>query len=43
MERSIDMGEIRCLVASCTPPTGGLVCSPGMGPDWESNLPPFGS
>ena len=27
----------QCVVASCTPPTGDLACSPGMCPDWESN------
>ena len=25
------------LVASCMPPTGDLVCNPGMCPDWELN------
>ena len=28
-----------CLL--CAPPTGDLVCSPGMCPDWESNQQPF--
>ena len=30
-------------VASCTPPTRDLAHNPGMCPDWESNLGPFGS
>ena len=33
----------QCVVASCTPPTGDVACSPGMCPDWESNRRPFGS
>ena len=32
----------RYVVASRTPPTGDLVCNPGMCPDWESNQQPFG-
>ena len=30
------------MVASPVPPTGDLAHNPGMCPDWESNLPPFG-
>ena len=30
------------VVASHLPPTGDLACNPGMCPDWESNLQPFG-
>ena len=33
----------QCVVASHTPPAGGLACNPGMCPDWESNQRPFGS
>ena len=33
----------QCVVASCAPPTGDLVCNPGMCPDWESNQWPIGS
>ena len=33
----------QCVVASHTPPTGDLASSPGMCPDWELNLRPFGS
>ncbi|KAF6088422.1 hypothetical protein HJG60_008247 [Phyllostomus discolor] len=32
-----------CVCLSCTPPTGGLVCNPGMCPDWQLNRQPFGS
>ena len=35
--------EHQCVVASCMPPTGALAHIPGMCPDWESNLWPFGS
>ena len=31
------------MVAFCELPTGDLTCNPGMCPDWESNLQPFGS
>ena len=31
----------QCVVASCAPCTGDLACTPGMCPDWESNLRPF--
>ena len=31
------------VVVSCVPPTGDLAHNPGMCPDWESNLRPFGS
>ena len=40
-ERNMDVQEIYRLVASPTPPTGDLVCNPGMCPDWESNWWPF--
>ena len=33
----------QCVVASPAPPTGDLACIPGVCPDWESNLGPFGS
>ena len=33
----------QCVVASRAPPTGDLACNPGMCPDWEWNLWPFGS
>ena len=33
----------QCVSASSTPPTGDLAGNPGMCPDWESNLRPFGS
>ena len=33
----------QCVVASCAPPTGDLVCNPGMCPDWESNQRPIGT
>ena len=32
-----------CVVASHVAPTGDLACKPGMCPDWELNLWPFGS
>ena len=32
----------QCVVASCTPPTRGPACNPGMCPDWESNQRTFG-
>ena len=35
--------EHQCVVASCMPPTGDLICNPHMCPDWESNWQPFGS
>ena len=31
------------MVTSHMPPTGVLACNPGMCPDWELNLRPFGS
>ena len=31
------------VVASYMPPTGDLVCNPGMCPDWELNQQPFSS
>ena len=34
-------GEKHPLVASCMPPTGGLVHNPGLCPDQESNWQPF--
>ena len=33
----------QCVVASCAPPTGDLVCNPSMCPDWELNQWPFDS
>ena len=33
----------QCVVVSHIPLTGDLACNPGMCPDWESNLCPFGS
>ena len=33
----------QCVVASLTAPTGHLAHDPGMCPDWELNLQPFGS
>ena len=33
--------EISCAVASRTPPTGDLVCNPGMGSSWGWNPGPF--
>ena len=35
--------KYQCVVAFCAPPTGDLAHNPGMCPDWESNLRPFGS
>ena len=35
-------GEKYRLVASNTPPTGGLAHKTGMRPDWESNQQPLG-
>ena len=32
----------QCEVASWVPPSGDLVRNPGMCPDWELNLQPFG-
>ena len=32
----------QCVVASCMSPTGELAHNPGMCPDWELNLWPFG-
>ena len=34
--------EYQCVGASRIPPTGDLVCNPGMCPDWELNQLPFG-
>ena len=33
----------QCVVAFHAPPTGDLVCNPGMCPDWELSQQPFGS
>ena len=33
----------QCVVASHAPPTGDAARNPGMCPDWELNLRPFGS
>ena len=35
--------EHQCVVSPLTPPTGNLAHNPGICPDWESNLRPFGS
>ena len=35
--------KYQCVVASCVPPTGDMVCNPGMCPDWKSNQRPLGS
>ena len=29
--------KYQCVDDSCTPPTGGLACNPGLCPDWEWN------
>ena len=42
-ERTIDVGEKHQRVSSHTPPARHLAHNPGMCPDWESNLQPFGS
>ena len=42
-QRNICVQEIHWSVASCMPPTGNLVCNPGMCPDWELNWWPSGS
>ena len=42
-ERESEGEKHQCVVASRTPPTGGLAHNPGMCPDWESNQQPFGS
>ena len=36
-EREKEGEKHQCVVASHTPPTGGLACNPGMCPDWEWN------
>ena len=41
-ERERERGEKHSSVASLMPPTGDLACNPGMCPDWELNLKPFG-
>ena len=41
--REKDGEKNQCVVASRTPPSGDLVCSPGMCPDWESNWQPLDS
>ena len=41
-ERNINVQEKHQSVASCTPPSGDLVCNPGMCHDWELNQQPFG-
>ena len=35
--------KYQCGVVSHMPPTGDLAYNPGMCPDWELNLRPFGS
>ena len=42
-EREIEQEKHQCVVTSCAPPTGDLVCHPGTCPDWELNQPPFPS
>ena len=42
-ERNINVREIHQLVAAYMARTGHLARKPGMCPDWESNLRPFGS
>ena len=42
-ERNIHVREKYWLVASHTPPNGDLTHNPGVCPDWELNLWPFGS
>ena len=42
-ERNIHVQEKYWLVASHTPPNGDLTHNPGVCPDWELNLWPFGS
>ena len=37
MERNTDGPEKHGSVTSCAPPTGDLVCNPGVCPDRESN------
>ena len=34
--------KLQCVVASRKPHTGDLACNPGMCPDWEPNLQPYG-
>ena len=34
--------KYQCVVASCAPPTEDPARNPGMCPNWESNLRPFG-
>ena len=43
MEGEREGEKCQCVVASLTSPAGYLACNPGMCPDWESNLRPFGS
>ena len=40
--REGERGKHQRVVASCAPPTGDLVCNPGMCPDWKSNQQLFG-
>ena len=42
-EREREGETHQCVAASHTPSTGDLARNPGMCPDWELNLPPFGS
>ena len=42
-EREREGEKHQYVVASCVPPTGGLACNPGIFPERESNLRPFGS
>ena len=42
-EREREGEKHQCVVASRAPTTGDPACNPGICPDWESNLEPFGS
>ena len=41
MEGEREGEKHQCMVASDAPPTGDVVCNPGMCPDWEFDLLPF--
>ena len=43
MEGEREEEKHQCVVAFCLSPTGDLACNPGMCPDWELKLRPFGS
>ena len=40
--REGERGKHQCVFASHATPTEDLVCNPGMCPDWEWDLRPFG-